>query len=192
MKRIGKISLLLSIAVTASIQLYSQEIKKIESSKKLTIGIESEVMCYINKGYHGSFWVGMNGIRSRFVFAKSTFPSSFAPDGFKNLTSTFYEMEVDFFIGKQKREYKGLWIAAGLGLTNQSIESKSTGLKGDTNLFDIHSGAGYAISLYKALYINPWIGIDIHTNTKNISVGNETWKPNIIDIVGGAKIGYRF
>lgn len=192
MKRIGTVLLLLLIATTVSSELYSRETSEKESGKKITFGLESEIMCYINKGYHGSFWVGKNGTRLRLVYAKSTFPSPSAPDGFKDLTSIFYEMEVDFFIGKKRKEYRGLWVAAGLGLTNQSIRSESTGLKGNTNLFDIHSGVGYAIGIYKGLYINPWIGIDVHTNAKNISIGNEVWKPSLIDFVGGAKIGCRF
>lgn len=191
MTRIKKAMFLLFFAVTLCQLAYSQELAQ-KSSKKVTFGIESEIMTFVNKGYHGSFWVGVNGIRSRFVYAKSTFPSSFTPDGFKNLTSTFYEMEVDFFIQRKRKEYRGLWVAIGCGLTQQSIKSKSTDLKGTINLFDIHSGVGYAIGLYKGLYINPWIGIDLHTNVKNVQVGNERWKPNFIEPVGGAKIGYRF
>lgn len=83
---------------------YAQETEPEKKCNKISFGLESEIMSYINKGYHGSFWIGMNGIRSRFVYAQATYPSSFAPDGFKDLKSEFYEMEIDFFFwNKEKR-----------------------------------------------------------------------------------------
>lgn len=182
-----KILILLFIGMPVCFRANGQELQK-----KISFGIESEVMSYINKGYHGSFWVGINGVRSRFVYAQATYPSSFAPKGFKNFKSRFYEVEIDVFFGKKRKEYRGLWYALGLGFTKQSVESETTSLKGNINLFDIHTGAGYAIGIYKGLYINPWVGLDIHTNPKSIEIGNEVWKPHIIDPVGGAKIGYRF
>ncbi len=163
-----------------------------QSDKKVSFGIESEVMSFINKGYHGSFWIGYNGIRSRFVIAEATYPNSFSPKGFKDLNSQFYEMEIDFYIGKHRKEYKGLWYAAGFGLTKQSIISEQTGMKGKINLFDFHTGIGYTIGIYEGLYVNPWIGLDVHLNSKKVRIGDETWKPHFIDPVGGAKIGYSF
>lgn len=162
------------------------------ADKKISFGIESEMMCFINKGYHGSFWVGYNGFRSRFVAARATYPSSLSPKGFKDLTSQFYELEVDTYIGKKRKEYRGFWFGTGLGLTKQSMVSEETNLKGKINLFDLHGGIGYTIGIYKGLYVNPWIGLDLHTNTKTVVIGNQTWKPHFIDPVGGAKIGYSF
>lgn len=187
MKNIFRVLVLLFLGLVTAIRGYAQKV-----DGKITFGLESEIMCFINQGYHGSVWVGYNGFRSRFVVAQSTYPDRLDPKGFKNLKSQFYEIEVDFFLGKRRKEYRGLWVASGFGLTKQSIESEITGLRGHANLFDWHSGVGYAIGIYKAIYINPWIGLDIHINPKNIYIGDEKWRPNIIDPVGGAKIGYSF
>lgn len=178
---------LLFLGLGIAIEGYAQQ-----AGEEIILGLESEIMCFINKGYHGSVWLGYKGFRTRFVVAQSTYPDRLAPEGFKNLRSQFYEVEIDFFLGKRRKEYRGLWVASGFGLTKQSLESETTGLKGDINLFDWHNGVGYAIGIYKGLYINPWIGIDVHMNPRNVAIGYETWKPNIIDPVGGAKIGYSF
>lgn len=156
-------------------------------------GFESEIMCFINKGYHGSFWFGKNGLRARLVLAKATYPDYLNPDGFTNLTSKFYEIEIDYYFGKKRREFRGLWYALGAGYTQQSIKSVTTNEEGIIDLIDLHTGVGYAISIYKGLYINPWIGIDLHINAPNeVNVGEEIWKPRKIDPVLGAKIGYSF
>ena len=138
------------------------------------------------------FGLGKKGLRARFVLAKATYPDNFTPEGFTNLTSEFYEMEIDYFFGKQRNNFRGLWFALGPGYTIQSIESKTTKTTASIDLFDIHTGIGYAISIYKGFYINPWVGIDLHLNAKDVNVGDETWKPNLIDPVLGAKIGYSF
>ena len=156
-------------------------------------GFESEIMCFINNGYHGSFWFGKNGLRARLVLAKATYPDYLNPDGFTNLTSKFYEIEIDYYFGKKRREFRGLWYALGAGYTQQSIKSVATNEDGIIDLIDLHTGVGYAISIYKGLYINPWIGIDLHINAPNeVNVGKEIWKPRKIDPVLGAKIGYSF
>ena len=174
------------VILFSNISLYAQ------SKEKLSFGLESEIMTWINKGYHGSFWVGKKGLRARLVIAKATYPDKFTPEGFTNLTSEFYEMEFDYFFGKNKNDFRGLWVALGTGYTKQSIESKTSEISASIDLIDLHTGIGFAISLYKGLYINPWIGIDLHLNSQDINVGNEHWKPNLIDPVLGAKIGYSF
>jgi hypothetical protein len=162
-------------------------------TNKVLFGLESEIMTWINSGYHGSFWLGKNGKRIRLVVASATFPKYLNPEGFKNLTSDFYEIEFDYFFGKKRREFRGLWYALGSGYTKQTIESENTNLKRSIDLIDLHTGVGYAINLYKGLYINPWVGLSIHLNApKEVNIGAEIWNPRTIDPVLGAKLGYSF
>jgi len=163
-----------------------------DSKEKLSFGVESEIMTWLNQGYHGSFWIGKKGFRARFVVAKATYPDNFNPEGFTNLTSEFYEIEFDYFFGKKRNKFRGLWVALGTGYTKQNIESETTNITASTDLIAMHTGVGYAINLYKGLYINPWVGITLHLNAQEVNVGNEIWKPNLIDPVFGAKIGYSF
>jgi hypothetical protein len=160
---------------------------------KFHFGIESEIMTWINNGYHGSFWFGRNGLRVRVVVASVTYPQSLNPEGFKNLTSDFYEIEFDYFFGKRKNEFRGLWCALGSGYTQQSIQSMATNLKRSIDLIDLHTGVGYALNLYKGLYINPWVGLSIHLNAPTeVNIGAEIWNPRKVDPVFGAKLGYSF
>lgn len=157
------------------------------------IGIESDTVPFLNKGYHGSVWYGSAGKRIRLVYAKATFPDAFTPDGFSNLTSRFKEMEFDFFIGKRREEFLGPWIAIGGGRTDMSIQSSTTGATATITSNDLHSGIGYAIPVTEGFYINPWIGVDIHLNAlEKVQVGNETWNPRKADLVGGMKLGIKF
>jgi hypothetical protein len=158
---------------------------------KVAYGFESELMTWINSGYHGSFWIGKNGHRFRAIVARATFPSQFTPEGFRDLTSQFYEVETDHFFGKNRAQFRGFWLAIGAGYTKQSIVEQTSHMKKAVDLIDIHSGAGYAINIYKGMYINPWLGIDYHVNAPDaVPVGNRVWKPGTVDPVFGAKIGY--
>jgi hypothetical protein len=180
-------TLLLLFTIVLSNHTFAQD-----SEKKLSFGVESEIMTWINKGYHGSLWMGRNGFRARLVIAKATYPDSFNPEGFTNLTSEFYEMEFDYFFGKKRNEFRGLWVALGTGYTKQSIESETTSISASTDLMVLHTGIGYAINIYKGLYTTPWLGMALHLNAQDVEVGNETWTPNFMDPVFGAKIGYSF
>jgi hypothetical protein len=187
---------LLSIVFTtmgAYAQSETEEQSNRRETNKVHYGVETEIMTWINSGYHGSLWLGKNGMRVRFVVASATFPEYLNPEGFKNLTSDFYEIEFDYFFGKKRREFRGLWYALGSGYTKQTIESKTTNLQSSVDLIDLHTGVGYAINLYKGLYINPWVGLSIHLNApKEVNIGAEIWKPRTIDPVLGAKLGYSF
>jgi hypothetical protein len=93
-------------------------------TNKVLFGLESEIMTWINSGYHGSFWLGKNGKRIRLVVASATFPKYLNPEGFKNLTSDFYEIEFDYFFGKKGENlevYGMLW--------DQDIRNKQLNLK---------------------------------------------------------------
>jgi hypothetical protein len=187
---------LLSIVFTtmgAYAQSETEEQSNRRETNKVHYGVETEIMTWINSGYHGSLWLGKNGMRVRFVVASATFPEYLNPEGFKNPTSDFYEIEFDYFFGKKRREFRGLWYALGSGYTKQTIESKTTNLQSSVDLIDLHTGVGYAINLYKGLYINPWVGLSIHLNApKEVNIGAEIWKPRTIDPVLGAKLGYSF
>lgn len=185
-----KFHLLLFFGVLVSLNSSGQDTI---STGKIAFGFESEIMTWVNGGFHGSFWIGKNGHRARLVIAKATYPDYLNPEGFRNLTSTFYEIETDHFFGKKRNKFRGLWFAIGAGYTKQNIESETTNQEGIIDLFDIHSGVGYAINVYKSLYINPWIGIDIHVNAPDkVLIDSEIWYPRMIDPVLGAKIGYSF
>ncbi|MBI5890685.1 MAG: hypothetical protein HZB47_08420 [Nitrosomonadales bacterium] len=157
------------------------------------IGIESETLTFLNKGYHGSVWYGSGGKRIRFVYSRVTFPEAFSPEGFTNLTARFKEFEFDFFVGEKRDDFRGLWIAVGGGRTDMSIESKTTGATATISTNDFHTGTGYAAPIANNFYVNPWIGADVHLNAPdNVQVGTETWHPRKVDLVGGIKLGFDF
>lgn len=184
---LSRLTLLVVLSAILNHHSFAQDLEK-----KWHFGFESEIVTWINQGYHGSFWMGRNGLRARLVIAKATYPDSFNPEGFTDLTSEFYEIEFDYFFGKKRSEFRGLWVALGTGYTRQSIQSETTYIRASTDLIDLHSGVGYAITIYKGLYITPWVGVDLHLNAQDVEVGNEIWTPNFIDPVFGAKVGYSF
>jgi hypothetical protein len=153
-------------------------------------GFESEILTWIQGGYHGSVWLGRDGLRLRAVVAQATFPQGLTPNGFRDLTSQFYEMECDLFLGDRADKFRGTWIALGGGLTRQSIRSDD-GHEGRLLLADIHSGFGYTTALPRGFTLNPWVGIDLHLNTPDqVAVGSQIWKPRWFDPVLGCKAGW--
>lgn len=192
-QKLGKVLIILSFLTIINSVSNICKAQDTINCTAFSFGVESEVMCFINKGYHGSFWFGKNGLRARAVVAKATYPDYLNQEGFTNLTSRFYEIEIDYYFSKKRNNFRGFWYALGAGYTQQSIENATSKESEAIDLIDLHTGVGYAISIYKGLYINPWLGIDLHLNAPNVvNVGNDVWNPRKIDPVLGTKIGYSF
>jgi hypothetical protein len=61
---------------------------------------------------------------------------------------------------------------------NKPLNRRPRTYKVLVDLIDLHTGVGYAINLYKGLYINPWVGLSIHLNApKEVNIGAEIWNP---------------
>jgi hypothetical protein len=66
---------LLSIVFTtmgAYAQSETEEQSNRRETNKVHYGVETEIMTWINSGYHGSLWLGKNGMRVRFVSSPKT------------------------------------------------------------------------------------------------------------------------
>ena len=55
---LNRLTLVLAFVVAANINCALAQ----EAKAKLSFGVESEIMTWINKGYHGSFWIGKKRI----------------------------------------------------------------------------------------------------------------------------------
>lgn len=110
-------------------------------------GFESEVLTFLNKGYHASVWYGYFGKRLRLVYSRLAYRWAFTPAGFSDFAAKFKEVEFDFIVGEQRTEFRGLWFALGGGRTDLSITSQTTGATAVVTSNDLHTGIGYAIPL---------------------------------------------
>lgn len=156
-------------------------------------GFESNVPTFFLNGYHGSFWYGNNGQRVRLVSAKAVYPHGQTEAGFRDKTLTFLEIELDFFFGEHADEFRGFWLASGIGRTRQEVTSEATGTKFSIGTNDFHFGAGYVFEVATRVTLNPWIGGDYHLNSPStVFAGSETWNPRKLELVGGIKLGIDF
>ena len=156
-------------------------------------GFESNVPTFLLDGHHGSVWYGENGRRARAVVAKAVYPGDLTEAGFKDKTLTFFELEFDFFFGEHAANFRGPWLASGFGRTRQEITSQSSGSRVGISTNDFHFGGGYTFGLTQRTTINPWVGGDYHLNSPDaVAVGNETWNPKTLGLVGGVKVGIDF
>jgi len=159
----------------------------------VSLGFDADVVPYILEGSHGDIWLGFSGWRVRVITAYVPFPRSFAPAGFKDLTETISEVEVDRFFGSRADQYLGTWAAVGAGDSITSIKSSTSPAAAHVRSDDLHAGLGYSAQLMGRFYISPWIGFVYHeTIPGTVTMGTQHWHPESSAFEAGLKFGWSF
>lgn len=183
-----KNSILIIIVVFTS-TLFGQ-INADSLTTKQTMGTELDLLPYINGGYYVSAWYGIDQLRFRAIFTKTTVPQFAVTDGYSDNRLNVYAFITDYFF---KNNFNGFWMGVGLEYWSSKITNKKenqTASYGNT-VFTL--GGGYVWKFYKNLYFNPWTAIHyIIGGDKKIQVGSSTFKPKEFTPEASIKIGWYF
>jgi hypothetical protein len=157
---------------------------------RMGLGLEADVVPYILSGAHVDGWVGMRGWRTRAIAVTFTAPSFFTPDGFDNLHTTLFEVELDRFFGPHADEFRGPWVAAGGGLELLAVDASDGSAHGSTSAFELSTGVGWSFPLAFNAYVDPWVGAAYAFTPTAIAVGTHSMQTARFSPQLGLKIGW--
>jgi hypothetical protein len=158
--------------------------------RRIGLGLETDVVPYVLLGGHGDLWLGYDRWRVRAIAATFTQPSFFTPSGFDNQHSTLVEVEIDRFLAWGADDFRGLWVAAGGGLTVDTIDANDRSGHASTVAPELSAGVGWAIALPLHFYVDPWAAVEYQFTPSQIQVGTRVWHPVHVTPQFGVKIGW--
>lgn len=151
--------LLLGIAISA---LSQTQIHTQNKNYQELIYVEADPFAFINKGY--SFHLGYEnwGWRFDLTKVKVDFPESFE-EAFYNtkyfdLIANINGFKLDF-LGNRSNWSKNAFIGLDVNHQRLSFEHRATGILKNLNTFNVGVRVGNKFSLYKGLYITPWVAV---------------------------------
>jgi hypothetical protein len=69
-----------------------------KSLKRVSFGLEQDILPYATGGYFASVWIGMDQVRIRALTAKVNKPDFIVKDGFTNNKVTAHAILADYFL----------------------------------------------------------------------------------------------
>ena len=158
--------------------------------RRMTVGVEIDVLPYLLSGYYGSMWIGEGQWRARAVVSRSTLPSFVVQDGFEDHRIDVIAALVDHFF---KPGFRGFWVGGGAEYWNNDVRSKATGQSASWNNVAATAGGGYVWKFHGNFYLNPWgAGHLIVGGDTKVPVGTETYEPNRLTGEVSLKAGWHF
>ena len=141
--------------------------------RPFALGLQSNLVPIIFKGFHTTFWAGKNDFRIRLLYFKHNTPDFFLNYEYQNgKVNSAYGLHVDYFFTKR---FNGFFITTGLNLLNGSLAHKLETEIG-TYKFGMYAlGLGYCKDVYKTFYISTMLaGNFIIFGDLNVKVGTRT------------------
>lgn len=171
--------------LSLAIPLHSQQ-----PAKRLSIGLEQDVLPYATGGYFGCLWVGGGHWRVRALLAKATKPDFLLPDGFRDNTIQAYALVADYFL---KPGFEGWWLGGGAVYWDSSIGADNSTETVSYKSYLINGSAGYAWKFYHNFYLSPWAGLHLRLGGDDPArVGGRDYKPPLLNPEASLKIGWYF
>jgi hypothetical protein len=160
-----------------------------DAQKRISFGLEQDLLPYATGGYFAGGWVGMDHVRVRALTAKVNKPDFIVKDGFANNKVTAYAVLADYFF---KENWKGWWAGAGWVYWKSSIQ---TSRKINTAYYYnwmVNGSVGYNFSFGKRIYISPWCGMHVRiAGDKYVAVDDKIFKPALLNPEGSVKVGVK-
>jgi hypothetical protein len=160
-----------------------------DTLKKLTIGIEQDVLPYLLKGFIGTVWLGKGNSRYRLSYAQATAPKFFIGKDLISDKVKAVGLSYEYFF---KDDFKGLWLGPGLGFWQNDVTFEN-GITTKNKSFILTLGSGYNISLSNWLYVSPWVALHTRlTGTNEVNAFYQSYKPAILTPEVSFKVGVKF
>jgi hypothetical protein len=180
------IIILLAIAILFPLGGHSQ----VDSSNKLTIGVEQDFLPYVTGGYFAGGWIGKDHVRARLLTAYVQKPDIFIAKGFTNNRVHAYALVGDYFL---KKQWTGWYAGTGLVYWKSSLQIDK---KLSTAYYEnwlINGTIGYNYKLNPHLYLSPWAGLHLKiAGAKQVSIDGTIYSPPLFNPEASLKIGWKF
>jgi len=140
-------------------------------------------------GYAPQIWVGLDHVRLRFVGAHVEPPDAlaFAPDGFRDPTTTVFAAIVDYTFGDH---FDGPWLGSGFELWDSTIAHD--GVDGTAHwtstVFTI--GGGYIWRFAGNFFVDPWLAAHAVLDPEAVELGGFDYEPAPILAEASLKLGW--
>lgn len=158
--------------------------------KRISIGVEQDVLPYLTGGYFLAAWAGNHHIRARAVFASVKKPDWIIPEGFTNNQVKAYALLADYFL---QEDWKGWWIGGGLVYWDSSIQSDAQLSTARYQNILLNGSLGYSWKFWKRFYVSPWAGMHIRVGgDTDVLVDGKHFTPPVFNPEASVKFGYCF
>lgn len=158
--------------------------------KKISVGVEQDVLPYVTGRYFAGAWIGRDHIRIRAITAKVHKPDFIIKDGFTNNKVKAYAFLADYFL---KSNWKGWWAGTGLVYWKNSIQTNARLNTGYYDTWLFNGSIGYNFKLGQHFYIGPWSGLHFKIGgDKHVIVDGKTFMPPFVNSEASVKFGAYF
>jgi hypothetical protein len=158
--------------------------------KKISIGVEQDVLPYVTGGYYAAAWCGKNHVRGRVLMANVHKPGFITPDGFINNRVTAYALLFDYFL---KTGWKGWWAGAGLVYWDSNIQHTTAGNTAYYRNTLLNGSVGFQWKFYKNFYLCPWAGIHVRVGgARHVTVDGRSFSTPVLNPEASLKAGWYF
>ena len=140
-------------------------------------------------GYAPQVWLGIGPARVRLVGAHLEPPDAlaFAPDGFRNPTTTAFAAIIDYTFGPR---FDGWWIGSGFELWDSTIEHDAVAGKARWTSTVITVGGGHIWRVAGDFFLDSWAGVHGVLNPQTVSLGAFDYKPFPLQGELSLKVGW--
>jgi hypothetical protein len=178
------------VFVLLSSTMWGQQLYTNPLRIRQTLGTELDLLPYISGGYYVSAWYGIDQFRFRAILTKTTVPEFVLADGYTDNKLDVYAFIADYFF---KKNFEGFWIGTGLESWDAQIKYEAENQTASYNNTVFTLGGGYVWKFYENFYLNPWVAFHyIIAGDKEVRVGGNSFKPNVLTPEASIKVGWHF
>jgi hypothetical protein len=160
------------------------------SAKKISIGVEEDLLPFATGGFFGGLWAGKDHIRGRALIARVYKPDFIIKKGFSNNNVTAYALLADYFL---KDNWNGWWAGAGIVYWRSSIKTSEHQNTAQFKNTLLNGSIGYNWKFYKNFYLSPWTGMHLRVaGDKEVKVDDKTFNPPLLNPEASLKLGFFF
>jgi len=140
-------------------------------------------------GYAPQVWLGIDRVRIRLVGAHLEPPDAiaFAPDGFRDPTTTAFAAIFDYTSGPR---FDRWWLGSGFELWLQTIGHDGVADDASWTSVVFTVGGGYIWRFSGDFFLDPWAGAHAVLNPQTITLGGDDYDPFPLQAEVSLKVGW--
>lgn len=158
--------------------------------KRMSLGLEQDVLPYLTGGYIGCMWGGIDHLRTRLLYVDVNMPEFVTADGFSNHHVISKAIVIDYFF---QSDWSGPWISTGIVHWNNSIKETSSQTERHFDQVMLNGSLGYNKILIGRLYTGVWGGLHLRVSGANqIQFSESSYSVDRLFPEASMKLGWSF